>query len=148
MRGLDIGCGASLIYCLLGAAGQGWHMTGADVTPAALDGAAANMRLNPQLAHLLQLRASACVAGELPIRSSGGGVNDALHQPPGPVAGALRGRVLLGGEKGAAGDAAASVEEAVTYHFCMCNPPFFESLEEAGLNPRTDCGGALRCTMN
>jgi 23S rRNA (adenine1618-N6)-methyltransferase len=23
----------------------------------------------------------------------------------------------------------------------MCNPPFFESLEEGGLNPKTSCGG-------
>ncbi|KAK8683784.1 hypothetical protein V6N13_039833 [Hibiscus sabdariffa] len=23
----------------------------------------------------------------------------------------------------------------------MCNPPFFESIEEAGLNPKTSCGG-------
>lgn len=25
--------------------------------------------------------------------------------------------------------------------FCMCNPPFFETMEEAGLNPKTSCGG-------
>ena len=27
------------------------------------------------------------------------------------------------------------------FTFCMCNPPFFESLDEAGLNPNTACGG-------
>ncbi|KAG0581903.1 hypothetical protein KC19_3G018700 [Ceratodon purpureus] len=27
------------------------------------------------------------------------------------------------------------------FDFCMCNPPFFASMEEAGLNPRTACGG-------
>eukprot|EP00798_Chlamydomonas_sp_ICE-L_P024671 gene24671-10301_t len=31
-RGLDIGCGANFIYCLLGAAVYGWEMVGADVT--------------------------------------------------------------------------------------------------------------------
>jgi len=30
------------------------------------------------------------------------------------------------------------------FDFCMCNPPFFESLEEAGLNPKTSCGGTSR----
>lgn len=33
------------------------------------------------------------------------------------------------------------VQEGETFDFCMCNPPFFESMEEAGLNPRTACGG-------
>jgi hypothetical protein len=32
VRGLDVGCGANFIYCLLGAALYGWHMTGVDVT--------------------------------------------------------------------------------------------------------------------
>lgn len=27
------------------------------------------------------------------------------------------------------------------FDFCMCNPPFFESMEEAGQNPKTACGG-------
>lgn len=34
IRGLDVGCGASFIYCLLGAAMYGWHMTGLDITQA------------------------------------------------------------------------------------------------------------------
>ena len=29
---MDVGCGASFIYCLLGAALYGWHMTGLDIT--------------------------------------------------------------------------------------------------------------------
>uniref|UniRef100_A0A1D1ZJ42 Methyltransferase-like protein 16 n=2 Tax=Anthurium amnicola TaxID=1678845 RepID=A0A1D1ZJ42_9ARAE len=33
------------------------------------------------------------------------------------------------------------VREGEEYDFCMCNPPFFESIEEAGLNPKTSCGG-------
>ncbi|GAQ86083.1 hypothetical protein KFL_002700020 [Klebsormidium nitens] len=27
------------------------------------------------------------------------------------------------------------------FDFCMCNPPFFESMDEAAANPRTACGG-------
>jgi 23S rRNA A1618 N6-methylase RlmF len=30
------------------------------------------------------------------------------------------------------------------FHFCMCNPPFFESLAEANRNPNTACGGERR----
>lgn len=33
------------------------------------------------------------------------------------------------------------VKGGESFDFCMCNPPFFESMEEAGLNPKTSCGG-------
>ncbi|KAJ0260555.1 U6 small nuclear RNA [Hirschfeldia incana] len=33
------------------------------------------------------------------------------------------------------------VKESETFDFCMCNPPFFETFEESGLNPKTSCGG-------
>lgn len=36
------------------------------------------------------------------------------------------------------------VRDDEKFDFCMCNPPFFESLEEAGLNPKTACGGTSR----
>jgi 23S rRNA (adenine1618-N6)-methyltransferase len=30
------------------------------------------------------------------------------------------------------------------FAFCMCNPPFFGSIEEANQNPATACGGGSR----
>lgn len=36
---------------------------------------------------------------------------------------------------------AGVVKDWERFDFCMCNPPFFESIDEAGLNPRTACGG-------
>lgn len=36
----------------------------------------------------------------------------------------------------------AAVHEKETFSFCMCNPPFFQSLQEAGRNPSTAYGGA------
>lgn len=33
------------------------------------------------------------------------------------------------------------VKDGEKFDFCMCNPPFFETLEAAGLNPKTSCGG-------
>lgn len=33
------------------------------------------------------------------------------------------------------------VKDNEKFDFCMCNPPFFETMEEAGLNPKTACGG-------
>eukprot|EP00249_Psilotum_nudum_P018251 c26713_g1_i2 orf=144-1733(+) len=35
------------------------------------------------------------------------------------------------------------VKEFEKFSFCMCNPPFFESIQEAGANPHTACGGTL-----
>ena len=35
----------------------------------------------------------------------------------------------------------AAVHEGETFSFCMCNPPFFQSLREAGQNPSTAYGG-------
>ncbi|KAL8457441.1 hypothetical protein ACS0TY_035341 [Phlomoides rotata] len=33
------------------------------------------------------------------------------------------------------------VKDGESCDFCMCNPPFFEKMEETGLNPKTSCGG-------
>jgi 23S rRNA (adenine1618-N6)-methyltransferase len=34
------------------------------------------------------------------------------------------------------------VKEGETFDFCMCNPPFFDNIEDASLNPKTACGGS------
>lgn len=34
-----------------------------------------------------------------------------------------------------------AIHDGEAFHFSMCNPPFFESLKEAGRNPNTACGG-------
>lgn len=36
------------------------------------------------------------------------------------------------------------VKDEEKFDFCMCNPPFFETMEEAGLNPKTACGGTSK----
>lgn len=33
------------------------------------------------------------------------------------------------------------VKDGEVFDFCMCNPPFFLTMEEAGLNPKMSCGG-------
>ncbi|KAH9311752.1 hypothetical protein KI387_026787, partial [Taxus chinensis] len=35
------------------------------------------------------------------------------------------------------------IREGEHFDFCMCNPPFFESMEETNSNPRTACGGTM-----
>lgn len=53
--GLDIGCGANLVFPLLGAAQHSWRFVAADVTDAAISGATANLAANPHLAHLIEV---------------------------------------------------------------------------------------------
>ena len=36
-----------------------------------------------------------------------------------------------------------AVQDEETFSFSMCNPPFFESLQEAGRNPHTAYAGKL-----
>jgi len=53
---LDVGCGANIIYPLLGAALHRWRFVGSDVTDVALEWAERNAAANPHLAHLIKLR--------------------------------------------------------------------------------------------
>lgn len=59
---------------------------------------------------------------EVPLSKGSGVVSKNSEGPP----------VLLG-----------VIREGEQFDFCMCNPPFFESMEEAGANPRTACGGTM-----
>ncbi|KAL3020029.1 hypothetical protein AAZX31_05G122800 [Glycine max] len=147
-RGFDIGTGASCIYPLLGASLHGWSFVGSDVTDVAIEWAERNVNSNPHISQLIEIRkvqdnASApCVEVEESVtgdritlcRSTDVEVaplpldlhsckNRNYHGPP----------ILVGVVRG---------DE--NFDFCMCNPPFFESLEEAGLNPKTSCGGTSR----
>lgn len=56
VRVLDIGCGANLIYPLLGSAMHGWSFVAADITDVAVTWARANLRANPQLEALIEVR--------------------------------------------------------------------------------------------
>jgi 23S rRNA (adenine1618-N6)-methyltransferase len=122
VTGLDIGCGANLIYCLLGASVYGWRMVGVDVTDTSLTAAQQLVDANPHLHGLLEVRRSLCEAGADLTRVNSTQQQQQQQQQYGPLMGALAGRQEL-------------------FHFCMCNPPFFQSLAEANQNPNTACGG-------
>ncbi|KXZ55155.1 hypothetical protein GPECTOR_3g303 [Gonium pectorale] len=185
VRGLDIGCGANFIYCLLGAVLYGWHMVGVDVT---------------QVAPLLEVRdlshchpelqgpEAAAPAGGLAAEAARRGrkrrpegraaqEEDAAEEPDQATttAGAERagegtavpGAAEAGGAAAEMGREAATEarhrdasgdgewdheeqpgillpafkDEHETFAFTMCNPPFFESMQEAAQNPNTAFGG-------
>ncbi|WJZ83412.1 hypothetical protein VitviT2T_003097 [Vitis vinifera] len=152
VRGFDIGTGANCIYPLLGASLLGWSFVGTDVTDVALEWAEKNVKSNPHISELIEIRKvesdgstpsgeglhigeSFIVEGEKDLSGINAGdteplpscsldadlgSNKSYHGPP----------VLLG-----------ILKDGENLDFCMCNPPFFETMEEAGLNPKTSCGG-------
>ncbi|KAK4284838.1 hypothetical protein QN277_001618 [Acacia crassicarpa] len=153
VRGFDIGTGANCIYPLLGASLLGWSFVGSDVTDVAIEWARKNVHSNPHISDLIEIRKvesnenavsvegfqygeSVCDESKIDL-----GGNFGAEVPPEPsLPPDLRSNfnknyygppILLG-----------VVRDDEKFDFCMCNPPFFESLEEAGLNPKTACGGS------
>lgn len=131
--GLDIGCGASLIYPLLGAAQHGWRFVAADITDAAIDGAHANVALNPHLKQLIEVRD---VRKSLPTFAQLPPSTQSLQE----VLTSAR-PDILGSRSFPNGILGPALQPGESFAFCMCNPPFFESLDQAGLNPHTAHGG-------
>lgn len=56
VKGLDIGCGANLIYPLLGASVFNWKFVAVDNTAEAMGAAEQNLALNTHLQGLIELR--------------------------------------------------------------------------------------------
>ncbi|XP_057769276.1 uncharacterized protein LOC130989331 [Salvia miltiorrhiza] len=151
-KGFDIGTGANCIYPLLGASVLGWKFVGSDITDIAIEWANKNVESNPHLSHLIDIRRAGMGdersrVGESqnhPICSSeGGGVH--LGNPEAENVGSLALSVLetQSNAKDCDGPPVllVVVKDGENFDFCMCNPPFFETIEEAGMNPKTSCGG-------
>lgn len=79
---LDIGCGANLIYPLLGAAMHGWRFVGVDITDTAIEWARKNAAANPQLAHLLEIRRVPSQGLEAGVPASCSRVSASLSRKP------------------------------------------------------------------
>lgn len=109
------------------------------MTDVALEWAEWNVKNNPHISELIEIRkvdfeqeltdqntnnSESCtdISGntEHPNQASFENSNKSYNGPPILVG------VVKAGEK---------------FDFCMCNPPFFETMEESGLNPNTSCGG-------
>lgn len=68
LRGLDIGCGANFIYCLLGAVLYGWSMSGVDVTATAVRCCRKLIADNPQVGPWACGRVVVCVGVGVCVR--------------------------------------------------------------------------------
>ncbi|XP_034903320.1 uncharacterized protein [Populus alba] len=152
VRGFDVGTGANCIYPLLGASLLGWTFVGSDVTDVAVEWAEKNVKCNQHISELIKIRKVTDCQGAISIEDSncGKSVNcenkmdgnatvveeaerlpSSSFDPPLDMNKKYSGPPLLLGV----------VRDGEKFDFCMCNPPFFETMEEAGLNPKTACGG-------
>lgn len=124
----------------------------ADMTDVALEWAEKNVKSNPHISKLIEIRKVDSSESSLSIQESltGKSVQDesnmdmsgrmdeeaepssssSINLPAGAESSYHGPPVLLG-----------VVRDGEQFDFCICNPPFFESMEEAGLNPKTSCGG-------
>ena len=123
VRGIDVGTGASCIYPLLGAAMHPeWRFVATEVDPRSHASATANVARNG-----LQTR--------IAVRTADPAAATVLRGPwlDEPSAGAAA--------SAADDDAGTTPLLQQRYTFCMCNPPFFTSMDEAASNPSTACRG-------
>ena len=122
-----------------------------DVTDVALEWAERNVRSNPQISDLIEIRkvdtGPDVVLEEYPSevgpidRGSKKMLSNDVDEKAEPVSSSSLDNIV--NEKSYSGPPIllGVVRDGETFDFCMCNPPFFESMEEAGLNPKTSCGG-------
>ncbi|KAK6159572.1 hypothetical protein DH2020_006886 [Rehmannia glutinosa] len=144
-KGFDIGTGANCIYPLLGASILGWKFVGSDITDIAIEWANRNVNSNPHISDLIEIRRVDAEGtmynveelhneGRFDSNSTNARDDGRASTVPEPHLGVKKSYngppILLG-----------VVKDGESFDFCMCNPPFFETMEEAGLNPKTACGG-------
>lgn len=140
VRGFDIGTGANCIYPLLGASLFGWSFVGSDVTEVALEWATKNVESNPHLFELIEIRNATDPSYYGGFKSNTReAVNDGhpelcIGEKAQPPCHGLK-------EPSTLPILVGVVKDDESFEFCMCNPPFFERIEEAGLNPKTSCEG-------
>lgn len=124
----------------------------ADITDVALEWAERNVRSNPHISELIEIRKvhtreKNLEEGDLHAeqgRDVGdtGEYNDMWVAEIGPSS--LPSAELQSSAQNiydASPILLGVVKDEEKFDFCMCNPPFFETMEEAGLNPKTACGG-------
>ena len=129
VRGVDIGTGASCIYPLLGAAMHpNWTFDALELDPRSLACARDNVHANADL--LLSSTNGPPGDG---IEHSAAGTRVVAHQAAAGYDGRDEGGVLVGPWM----DGLPARE----WDFCMCNPPFFSSMDEAASKPSTACRG-------
>lgn len=110
----------------------------ADFTAVALEWAEKNVKSNPHISDLIEIRDSKV----LPQSSSVPESELTIHEEA-EISATVQSINLVDDNQTYTEPAVllGVVKENETFDFCMSNPPFFETFEESGLNPKTSCGG-------
>jgi 23S rRNA (adenine1618-N6)-methyltransferase len=137
IRGLDIGCGSNLIYPLLGASAFGWQFTAADIETCAIDNARNILQQNDALKQLITVR--------LCEQYKPSGRSEEWHRAASSNTadghGSMDEASPCSESSQLSGPLMNAVQDSEVYDFCMCNPPFFSTINHAKQNGRTDFGG-------
>jgi 23S rRNA A1618 N6-methylase RlmF len=118
IRGIDIGTGASCVYPLLGVSMNGWKFVATDIDETSVSWAQKNVAMNGW-EDFVQVK----------------------HVSSDSILLSLFPDVLPSGQEEEGDLSKKSTPENFSkeFDFCMCNPPFFESLEQKIENPHTQC---------
>lgn len=118
-----------------------------DVTEVALEWAQRNVESNPHITELIEIRKAGDIllreekkVDPLVSREAGSRLEEDSIEDR-----CLEQKVDATSDKKGSYDElpvlVGVVGDGEKFDFCMCNPPFFQSIEEAGRNPKTSCGG-------
>ena len=145
VHGLDVGCGASAVFELLGCSYCGWRVSGSDIDPAAVSHATELISANSLEGHL-QVRLSPPDADLLSHCDSPLPPSTALSEAEAPMRANAYTQAKASLGQGAAPElipipGACAGSQTRRWAFSMCNPPFFAASSEAGANPRTEFAG-------
>lgn len=124
------------------------------MTEVGLEWAKKNVKNNPQIADLIEIREVLAVQDSLSIKDSHNGESVSDERQINLCCTVCEeGEPLPSHQFDSSSSADKSyngppvllgvVKDGEKFDFCMCNPPFFETMEAAGLNPKTSCGGTL-----
>ena len=117
VRGLDIGCGATCVYPLLGRAEYGWSFVGCDTSAASLAHAQRILERAGAAGSGVQLRRQREAGRHAPYPNQGPALpRPWLLTPPASLCRSVLRGVMDDGE---------------AFAFTMCNPPFYSSAEQA-----------------
>lgn len=118
-----------------------------DVTDVALEWAQRNVESNPHLLHLIEIRKAGDILPREEMGTDGllsGEIASNSEETTEKESCAVQNVGMLSTERRSYHGPpvlVGVVRDGEKFDFCMCNPPFFESTAEVGLNPKTSCAG-------
>ena len=145
ITGLDVGTGCSCVYPLLGASAFGWHFVASDVDPTACTWATRNVE-KAGFSDYISVRLVQSMNSGSDVHASNGNVSRCTSTTDDCSSSIINGSSGNGSDSDNSSGgplSTALLESDGALDFCMCNPPFFATAEEAvRAHPLRSCPGA------